>query len=248
MVRILVTGAHGFFGRSLISQLTENINVQVLEFCREDSLSLLNEHILIADFIYHFAGEVRPLSSDDQFESSNSQLTQSLVNILCDNNKRTPILFSSSIHAIEQKNTYGRTKRASEQIIELYSRKKLAPSWIYRLPHVFGPGCKPNYNSVITTWIHNSLHNLEINVFDRGIVMNYCYSIDLVKIFISHLTEESNSQCSYIYPQDTYLTTLGDVVDLINSFEHGAGSFKTDLTAESFAQKLYLTYQSYHNR
>ena len=46
---------------------------------------------------------------------------------------------------------------------------------------------KENYNSVVSTWIHNSIKkSIDINVFDRNIQMHYVYIQDVVE-FISSL-------------------------------------------------------------
>lgn len=245
MLNVLITGSRGFLGSTLRKVLFEDSDVRVLEFCRADSDEILHEYTKIADFIFHFAGEVRPTSSDEDFVSSNSQLTAKLASFLCRENKKTPVLLASSIHAIEPKNMYGQTKLESELIVEKYAEEQGATALIYRLPHVFGPGCKENYNSVISTWIYNSHHNLDINVFNRDIQMHYCYSYDLITSFINHLKNSIQTGCFYITPEKTYNTTLGEVVDLIGNFKLKGKSATTNYLEGSFEEKLYLTYQSY---
>ena len=117
--------------------------------------------VLRSDFIYHFAGEVRAGQSSIKYQRSNSELTQNLLDILESNNKKTPILFTSSIHSDKSVNSYGKTKKESEKMIEKYAKKNSTKCYIYKLPHVSGEGCKPNYNSVITTWIYNSIKNFD---------------------------------------------------------------------------------------
>jgi len=245
MINVLITGSRGFLGTALRNDLSENTNIRVLEFCRSDPDNLLHEYIKIADFIFHFAGEVRPKSSDDAFYSSNSGLTEKLVTFLSVENKQTPLVMTSTIHAINPKNSYGFSKLESERLVENYSKTQGASAWIYRLPHVFGPGCKPNYNSVLTTWIYNSIHDLDINVFDRNIQMNYCYSLDLIGYFKSHIAEEASRDCFCIIPQNIYNTTLGKVVDHIERFKHSDTNLDDSFVSGSFEEKMYFTYQSY---
>ncbi len=245
MINLLITGAHGFLGSALRTSLLSESNVRVLEFCRGDSDEVLHKHIKLADFIFHFAGEVKPKSSDEEFASSNNELTEKMVDFLSRENKKTPILLTSTIHALAPKTAYGSTKLESEKLVEKYAQKQKATAWIYRLPHIFGPGCKPNYNSVLSTWIYNSINNLEVNVFDRSIKMHYCYSLDLVRSFKSHLIHSEKVGCFYMEPIDIYNTTLGDIVDLINAFKIENTGSKVTFGQGTFEEKLYLTYQSY---
>ena len=241
MLNVLVTGSRGFLGRALKSRLQQNPEIRVLEFCRGDSDSLLFEYIKVADFIFHCAGEVRPESLDSDFQSSNRELTEKMVGFLLECDKKTPVLLTSTIHAIDPRSAYGETKLASEKALAYYANSQSVPEWIYRLPHVFGPGCKPNYNSVITTWIYNSVHELDINVFNRDIEMNYSFSLDLVDSFLLHLQDTSSSGCIYITPDKMYTTTLGVVVDLLDIFRLNENAFLSKIKKDSFEGKLLLS-------
>jgi len=241
---ILVTGSKGFIGKNLLKKL-DSSSFNILDFNRDDSLETLEEKILQSDFIVHLAGEVRPNSSNDDFKSSNTLLTQNVVDILRKHDKNIPILMASTIHAKLLKNEYGKTKREAELLIENYSKETDVKCFIYRLPHVFGEGCKPNYNSVISTWIYNSINNLEINCFDRNIEMHYVYVQDIVDEFI-FIIEKQTSYEIYIEPKKVYETTLGDVVDLIDEFKHNFITQEYKADGSEFKEKLYVTYLNYY--
>jgi UDP-2-acetamido-2,6-beta-L-arabino-hexul-4-ose reductase len=208
-------------------------------------LETLEKHVLQSDFIVHLAGEVRPNSSNDDFKSSNTLLTKNIVDFLKKHNKNIPILIASTIHAKLLKNEYGKTKREAEILIENYSKETRVKCFIYRLPHVFGEGCKPNYNSVISTWIYNSIHNLEINCFDRTINIHYVYVQDIVDDFVSILDKQV-SQEIYIEPKKVYETTLGEVIDLIDEFKYNLQSQDYQSNSSEFKQKLHKTYLDYY--
>lgn len=245
MLNILVTGSKGFIGKNLLKKLDNLQNINILEFNRNDTEIYLEECISKSDFIIHLAGEVRPNSSGDEFKNSNVLLTNLILEILKKQNKIVPILLASTIHAKLLKNEYGKTKREAELLIENYAKQHKISCFIYRLPHVFGEECKPNYNSVITTWIYNSINDLEINVFDRNIEMHYVYVQDVVDEFLSILEIEKNSEI-YIEPKKIYQTTLGEVVDFINEFKINISTKNYFIENNEFKQKLFKTYQDYN--
>ncbi len=246
MYNILITGSKGFIGKNLIKKLKNNEEINILEFTRNDSIGDLINFLSKSDFIFHLAGEVRPDSNAEDFKNSNMILTHRLVKILEKLNKKIPILLVSSIHAKLLKDEYGKTKRESELLIEKYSIDNKANCVIYRLPHVFGEDCKPNYNSVISTWMFNSINNLEINVFDKNIKMNYVYVQDIVREFINKLDEQQNNL--YVEPNQVYDTTLGEIVDYIKEFKQNIDNMKFNIKSNEFKNKLFNTYRNYYNK
>jgi len=243
-LNILITGSKGFIGKNLLKKL-DSANFNILEFNRNDSFEILEKLIIQSDFIVHLAGEVRPTSSNDDFKKSNILLTKKIVDILKNHHKNIPILMASTIHAKLLKNEYGKTKREAEILVENYSKGTNTRCFIYRLPHVFGEGCKPNYNSVISTWIYNSINNLEITCFDRNIEMHYVYVQDIVSEF-KYIIDEQTLNEIYIEPKKVYETTLGELIYLINEFKHNIKSQDYKSNGSDFKQKLYDTYLDYY--
>jgi len=245
-MNVLVTGAKGFIGSNLLKRLIAMKDVNLIEYNRHNTLQELESVIETIDFIYHFAGEVRPQSSDEVFVQSNAGLTKDIITIIEKYDRKIPFLMTSSIHAELQKNAYGISKREAEIYLETYGKQNHIPVWIYRLPHIFGEGCKPNYNSVISTWIYNSIHGKEIVVFDRNIPMTYSYVQDIVDEFVACLeTKQNNTASCYVKPKISYNTTLGEVVDFIEEFtmlEKNSTPSYTD-----FKAKLFTTYSNYLN-
>ena len=242
---ILVTGSKGFIGKNLIAKLKKNGNTTIYEYTRKSTLEELESYIDKIDFIFHLAGEVRLKSDDRAFKESNTTLTKNIIDLLERKRHFVPIVMASSIHAKLQKNQYGITKREAELFIETYAKEYQVFAINYRLPHVFGEGCKPNYNSVISTWIYNIIHDKDVVVFDRDIKMEYAYVQDVVDEFIKYLNDTKNCSEIYAFPKITYHTTLGEVVDLLHTFKNGiAEEYKED----SFEKKLYKVYLDYEKR
>tara|TARA_B100001059_G_C17836643_1_gene588599 strand:+ start:6431 stop:7183 length:753 start_codon:yes stop_codon:yes gene_type:complete len=244
MINVLITGSQGFVGLNLINLLNKSDDIHISQFKRGDTYLELEPRVLAADYIIHLAGEVRPSSSNEQFTSSNLGLTEDIVDILTKNKKNTPIIFTSTIHAENPIHIYGKTKRSAELLIERYSSEYNVKCKIYRLPHVFGEGCKPNYNSVISTWMFNSVNDLEINVYDRNVKMTYCYVQDVVKQFSDIIVNQESDYELYCSPSIKYNTTLGEVADYINEFKvNDICNLLYD--QDDFRYKLAKTYISY---
>jgi UDP-2-acetamido-2,6-beta-L-arabino-hexul-4-ose reductase len=180
MKKILITGANGFVGKNL-SLLIGNQGFEVLKVVRATSKNEMCEMALLADYCFHLAGEVRPDAKADDFLRSNLDFTKDLLTAL--SQKPIDIVFTSTVHANTSINDYGRTKSDAEKLIYNYGKLNRVNTHVFRLPHLFGPYCKPNYNSVITTWIYNALNGLELQVFDRDYELTYIYIKDIINVF-----------------------------------------------------------------
>lgn len=244
---ILITGSRGFIGTHLKNELARIKNIKVFEYTRDNTIEDIEPYIETIDFIYHLAGEVNPKSDHTTFIKGNIEATQKIINLLEKKKLQIPILLASSIHAINPKNDYGITKQKSEELILAYGNRYHTPVYIYRLPHLFGQNCRPNYNSVISTWIYNSINNLEINVFDRNITMHYSYVKDIAKEFIQCFNGETLMQQGYCEPSLIYKTTLGEVVDFIEEFQHNINNQHYSIIENEFKKKLFETFLTYLN-
>ena len=151
---------------------------------------------------------------------------------------------SSSIQA-ELDNTYGRSKKAGEDLLFAYSKETGVKVLVYRLPNVFGKWCKPNYNSAVATFCYNIAHNLPITVNDPTFVMNLVHIDDVVEELISALQGEENCAgqfCEYqLYIELAWRNSRPYL--LFKQPRSGLFHMK-----DSFTKKLYSTYLSYCRR
>ena len=177
-MNILVTGASGFIGKSLVLRLKEFKHLNVEIYLRNDTLDKLKKLIKNTDIVIHLAGENRP-PKEEYFEIGNSLLTQQICDFIQKQKKNIPIIMTSSIHA-ELNNPYGRSKLSAEESVEKLNISKNNSAVIYRLPGVFGKWCKPNYNSVVATFCYNTINGLPLKIDDPSSNLKLVYVDDVI--------------------------------------------------------------------
>ncbi|GAB6168252.1 capsular polysaccharide biosynthesis protein CapF [Clostridium carnis] len=249
MKKVLVTGAKGFIGKNLVSTLKLNNDIEVKTFDTEDNDKTLETYLKEVDFIFHLAGINRP-KNDEEFTVGNVGLTQKIISKLESFNKNIPILITSSIQA-ELDNAYGISKKQAEESIIEYSKKNLAPVYIFRLPNVFGKWCRPNYNSVVATFCNNIANDIEITINDENKELELVYIDDVVKKFISTMEDylEENKEDilkQYYYKISvSFKVTLGELARKIYDFKESRKTLMVPNLEDDFTKNLYSTYLSY---
>jgi UDP-2-acetamido-2,6-beta-L-arabino-hexul-4-ose reductase len=236
-MKVLVTGANGFLGTHLVKALSEKPNIHVITYTRNDSLSALCTKLEDCDFIFHLAGVNRP-KHDDEFLVSNVELTSEITHFLVKHNISSTIYFSSSIHA-DKINPYGESKMAAEILFMDLSKKNRNKIIIDRLPGMFGPGARPYYNSVVTTFCYAIANNQAVSISDRNIVIEISYIDDWVRKCLDILKVDDD-----VYKLTSYQVNLGDLYDILISFKKNQipSCFSNN---KNFIESLYKTYQYY---
>ena len=241
-MKVLVTGANGFIAKNLISNLMNMPNIEILKYDKEDSKDRLKSLVKECDFIYHLAGVNRPETSKEFYEG-NSGLTAEIINILETNDKKTPILLTSSTQ-VGNGSDYAKSKEEAENSIKEYAKRYNIDCFIYRLPNVFGKWSKPNYNTVIATWCYNVARDKEIVVDDSSKELTLVYIDDVINHFINHLYIKQESEIYYtVTPY--YKKRLGEIRDLLFKFKESRKTLIISHIAKGFERALYATYLSF---
>lgn len=253
-MNILVTGAKGFVGKNLVSQL-HNIQsgkaknykvpseIKVFEYDIDSDPAELDVYCKNADFVFNLAGVNRP-KDQSEFMQGNFGFASILLDTLKKYHNTCPVMISSSTQAALD-NPYGESKRAGENLLFEYSKETGAKVLVYRFPNVFGKWCKPNYNSAVATFCNNIANGLPIQINDRSAVMSLVYVDDVVNELIAALTDDENRQSDYCAVLTVHTITLGEIVDLLNSFKESRVSLSVPDMGNAFVKKLYSTYLSY---
>lgn len=270
-MKILVTGANGFVGKNLCLALENiisgkdrtrpNLKIEkVFKYDIENTLEELAEFAKEADFVFNLAGVNRP-QNNEEFMKGNFGFASTLLNELKKNNNKCPVMISSSVQATcigRYDSDYGRSKKAGEELMFDYAKETGAKVLVYRFPNLFGKWCRPNYNSAVATFCNNVANDLPITVNDRNIELELLYIDDLVDEMLNAL-ENKESYCEYdgikavynengkyAYAPITHFVTLGEIVDLLDTFKNQPSTLvMPEIPNNSFAKKLYSAYLSY---
>ncbi|HEY5695458.1 MAG TPA: NAD-dependent epimerase/dehydratase family protein [Candidatus Saccharimonadales bacterium] len=245
MKTVLVTGASGFIGRNLIARLTQEQDINILEFTRGNTLEELSELVQKSDFIYHLAAVMRPQSESD-FDI-NATLTEHITTSIKNAGRPIPLLLTSSIQA-ELDNAYGKSKIEAEKIANNFNRATHNPTYIYRLTNVFGKWAKPNYSSVVATFCYNIAHGLDISIHNPNTTLNLVYIDDVIDEFMKVLQGEPLLEHDGLYYIPRVFTlTLGELAEKIYEIKKMIDT-DTASPAQSddlFDKFLYTTFMSY---
>ena len=209
-MRILVTGAKGFVGKNLCTQLNNikegkarwygDLQIDaVYEYDIDSTPEQLDAWCRDCDFVFNLAGVNRP-KDPEEFMKGNFGFATTLLNTLKKYGNNCPVMISSSIQATLAgrfgTSEYGKSKKAGEELMFEYGKETGAKVLVYRFPNLFGKWCRPNYNSAIATFCHNIANDLPIQVNDRSVEMELLYIDDLVDEMIGALTGNEH-RCDY---------------------------------------------------
>ena len=271
-MKILVTGAKGFVGRNLCTQLN-NIKTgkarcygdlsidEVFEYDLDSTPEQLDEWCKECDFVFNLAGVNRPQNPED-FMKGNFGFASTLLDTLKKHGNKAPVMLSSSAQASLTgrfgNSEYGRSKKAGEDLFLQYGEENGVKVLVYRFPNLYGKWCRPNYNSAIATFCNNIANDLPITVNDPSVELEVLYIDDLVEEMICALKGEEHhcefeglevlpsAEGRYCYCPVTHKATLGEIVDLLNQFKQMPKTLMIpEIPSDSFAKRLYSTYLSY---
>ena len=258
-MKILVTGAAGCVGSSLVAALEEIRTghdqrpdhalpeFTVYSYDLNNSPEELDRFCSDCDFVFHLAGVNRP-KEEKEFHEGNVGFSCDLLDALRRHGNTCPVMLSSSVQASligrYAGSAYGKSKRDGEELFFAYGRETGAKTMVYRFPNLFGKWCRPNYNSVVATFCYNTANGLPIQINDPTVQLDLCYIDDVLEELIAALRGTPNClENGYCAVPVHHETTLGHVAQTILSFRD-LGIDVPDLS-DPLTKKLYATYLSY---
>lgn len=264
-MNILITGAKGFVGRNLCAALNEikfgrdrradhvicqdPSQLTIFEYDKDSTVEQLDAYCSDADFVFHLAGVNRPERAE-QFMEGNYDFSSMLLDTLKKHGNTCPVMLSGSVQATLTGrfagSEYGKSKKAAEELFFAYGRETGADVLVYRFPNLFGKWCRPNYNSAIATFCHNTAHGLDIQVNAPELEMELVYIDDLVEEMIRALRGQANRTTDgYCAVPVSHRTTLGHIAETICSFAELRRELNVPKLDDPLTRKLYSTWLTY---
>lgn len=260
-MKILITGAKGFVGRNLCAALEEIrlehdrrpdheiADLAVYGYDVDNTPEELDAFCKDCDFVLNLAGVNRP-KDPEEFMAGNFGFASTLLDTLKKHGNTCPVMLSSSIQASltgrYAGSPYGESKKAGEDLFFAYGKEVGAEVLVYRFPNVFGKWCRPNYNSAIATFCHNTANGLPIQVNDPSVQMDVVYIDDVVEELIQAVRGHANKlPDGYCQVPVHHETTLGVIADTICSFPKLRETLAVPQLDDPLTKKLYATWLSY---
>lgn len=274
-MKVLVTGAKGFVGRNLCEALKNIANgkdrrekyqsllpLTVYEYDRGNTQEELSFYCSAADFVFNLAGINRP-KDPSEFMEGNMGFGETLLGLLEHHGNKCPVMLSSSVQAsLEGRyagSPYGESKLAGEELLFDYTERTGAKALVYRFPNLYGKWCRPRYNSAVATFCDAIANGREFQVDDSSVELELLYIDDLVTAMLDALVGDvrrcryTGAECvpaedgRYCYAQGAQKASLGEIVDLLESFRDARETLVVpSLKDGSFGKKLYSTFLSYY--
>ena len=270
-MNILVTGAKGMVGTALVNNLKNirdgknhtraEIHVdEIFEYDIDSTFEELDVYCTKADFVFNLAGVNRPENPED-FMKGNFGFASDLLSCLKKHNNKATIMLSSSIQATLAgrfgDSEYGRSKKAGEELFFTYGEENGVKVAVYRFPNLMGHS-RPKYNSAVSTFCWAVANDEPFTVNDRSTELELLYIDDLIEGMYD-LLEGKEQHCEfdgvetvlnpagrYCCVPVTHKVTLGEIVDLLESFKAQPTSLMMpEMPDGSFAKKLFSLYLSY---
>lgn len=247
--KIVVTGSSGLLGTHLRIALNScNAARRYLEqpelyqiecLAREDfnSTDVLENALRGCAAVIHLAG-VNRAATDAEVQLGNQNIAQALVKALEAVGGCPLLIYTNSTHA-EHDSPYGLGKRTAAAIFHGWAEAQGAVFLDLVLPHVFGEGGKPFYNTVTATLCHQVFHGEQPTIHD-GAAVELVHAGDVADHIIESL---SIAKTTHTRMHGTKI----DVRDLYDRLVDFRDRYKANMfpdLSDVFNVRLFNTYRS----
>ena len=242
-MRIGITGQNGFIGYHLTQTIKhKHSDYTLVPFQKSyfEMESLLKEFVSTCDVIVHLAG-VNRAETDEEVYDVNIKLNTVLKKALTDTNFKGHLFFASSSQ--EKGNSiYGKAKKESRVLLEDTINSFGGKFTGLIIPNVFGPFCKPNYNSFVSTFCSKILNDEAPEVIQDANV-SLLYVGNLVEQILEVIRDPKGS---LIEIQPDLEVKVTEVLGLLNTFKDSYLDSNTIPSLQTpFELQLFNTFRSY---
>jgi UDP-2-acetamido-2,6-beta-L-arabino-hexul-4-ose reductase len=187
--RIAITGADGFLGWHLRCLLKASGYLEPNLVLEQNFESVESLQMAIGSIkgVIHLAGMNR--GPESEVYETNILIAQQLVSALDQAGLAPIILFANSIHSLHG-SPFGRSKREASRILSSWAASRGARFVNVVLPHLFGEGGKPFYNSGFATFCHQLATGGEPQIHQDG-ELELIHAQRVARRFLDLLSDES---------------------------------------------------------
>ena len=210
-----INGSYGFIGYHLWLYLNYKCDdIEVIRLSKNLDKDL--ENLSRCNIVVHMAeknrGDIKDLYKNNILSATK------LTDLLDDCNNPANIIYTSSTHEKDD-NLFGQWRRDNNKMFTRWAENSNCSFKSLKLPNIFGPFCKPNYNSFIATFCDKVIKGEEIEVNDNKVSLLYVDNLckQIYKTIIN--LEEKNIPIKYdtsIKVSDVYSTLLRFKEDYLN--------------------------------
>lgn len=242
-MRIIITGQEGFIGYHLYNSLKYRYpKLKLIDFRKtffEDE-NLIDKAFSKSDIIIHLAG-VNRSEDQDYLYSENIKLGQKIINSFKRIDFKGKLIFASSTQE-EHKNHYGKAKKITR---EFFYNESISCGFDFIgliIPNVYGPFCRPNYNSFISTFSQNLINGNKNSIIeDKQIPLIYIGN--LINDIVDSFNSRSNPKKIINEDNNIKVSEVNKILEYFND-NYFFNGIVPNLNSE-FKKNLFLTYISY---
>jgi UDP-2-acetamido-2,6-beta-L-arabino-hexul-4-ose reductase len=243
-IKVGITGQTGFIGYHLFNYLsTKQDEIELIHFENKyfKDKNQLKSFVYQCDTIVHLAGINRHNDPKVLYET-NIQLVQQIIDATQEISNKPHIIFASSIQE-EYDNQYGKSKKDARLLLYEWAKNNNTKFTGLIIPNVFGPFCKPFYNSVIATFSYQLIQKQEPKI-DKNSQLKLIYINELVEIFYEIIKNKIVSPKYEIKHSAEY--TVNNILTKLINFQtlYLNKNIIPELTC-SFDIALFNTFRSY---
>jgi UDP-2-acetamido-2,6-beta-L-arabino-hexul-4-ose reductase len=231
--KVVVIGSEGFLGWhircALYASGYETIAVDRQLFWSDE----MERSIRDVDYIIHAAGVNR--GSDEDVYNGNVELAQRLAELCQRSSCQATVVYLNSTH-INKGTKYGDSKIRAAQILQDATEKFVD----LVLPNVFGEMGRPFYNSVVSTFCHQLISNMDLSINDDApleVIHAQAVADEILQLFAHGVTGQR-----WMCGHKTSVVSLAE--DLKKMHEIYLGNVLPS-TVNEYERSLFNTLRSY---
>ena len=231
--KIAVAGSEGFIGSHVLKQLRSGGMFEGVAVPRVlwDSPAELSALLAECDAVIMLAGVSR---SDDGelLYRTNMELVQKLIAALSETSCR--VIFGSTTHEAKQ-TFYHASKRDGGALLAASAVEGVT----VLMPNTFGPGGKPFYNSVVSTFCYQAANGETMSVAPGAgevlLIDVHTLAAELIRLAAGDYPGER------VELKHRFAVPVQQIADLLDDFRKNGKNIRKD----EFSELLYETFESY---